>query len=385
MSNNILRNLVAGYVENITDKLEYIVDNLYENPEVSFQEENSSKVLCDILQDEGFEVKKNIANLNHSFIAKYGSASPRIAYICEYDAIEGIGHGCGHNITSAINLGAAVGVKRAIDEIGGSVEVIGCPAEEKYFTKIAMEKEGIFSGLDAIICGHARDKTYESGTSLGMKIIHFTFKGKEAHTSLNFRDAVNALSPCIMLFNMVESIKLQYAETAFINGIITNGGKAINIIPGESRCMFMVKSIENNTVDLICDKIVECGKFISSTFQCNIEYTYTESEYMPIKTHRGLSRLACHNFKERGILNIHGPAAISASLDIGGISHRIPTIHPYIGISETPIKYYSKEFAESTVTPYAKKNMLKAACALALTGIDIIENVSILGENEIAE
>lgn len=383
--NNNIRSLVAGYVESINDRLEYIVDNLYKVPELSFNEESSSKTLCDILEVEGFKIQRDVAKIKHSFTARYGTSSPTIAYVCEYDSIENVGHGCGHNVMSAINVGAAIGLKRAIDEIGGSVVVVGCPAEEKHPTKIIMDKEGIFNGVDAIICGHARDKTFESGTSLGMQIVHFTFKGREAHTSLNFKDGINALSPCIMLFNLVESIRAQYGATSFINGIITHGGKAINIVPGESRCMFMVKALEKSTVNTILDRIIESAKFISKAYRCDVEYTYPSAEYMPLRTHSGISKLLCHNLKESGILNVHGPAAISASLDIGTLSQKIPTVHPYIGISEDPVKYYSKDFADCTIKSFAKENMLKAACALALTGVDIILNKDILTKDIIED
>jgi metal-dependent amidase/aminoacylase/carboxypeptidase family protein len=112
-----------------------------------------------------------------------------------------------------------------------------------------------------------------------------------------------------------------------------------------------------------------------------MEFTYPESEYMPLKTHHQLSKIACHNFKERGITEIHGPVTVPTSLDIGNISHRIPTINPYIGICEEPVRYYTKEFSDCTITSYAKETALKAAVALALTGVDIIQSPDILKSN----
>jgi amidohydrolase len=378
---NNTRYLVAGYVENTRDKLEGIVDTLYENPETSFNEKISSALLMDILRDEGFEIQENIAKIKNSFSASYGFRHPRIAYICEYDAIEGVGHGCGHNITSGINIGAAIGLKRAIDEIGGGVVVIGCPAEENHYTKITMMNNGIFDDMDAIICGHARDKTSESGTSLGMTVIHIAFKGYEAHSSINFKDGKNALYPCVMLFNLVETLKSRYTINTFINGIITHGGRAINIIPGESRCMFMVKSTNKEIIDNVCEEIINCAKFSAKIYSCDMEYTYPEPEYMPLKTHSDISRILCHNLKERGIDDIHGPLTVAASLDIGNISHRVPTVHPYIGICENPVQYYTKDFSDCTIKHYAKTRMLEAATALALTGVDIIQNPDILKKN----
>ncbi|EYE89847.1 hypothetical protein Q428_00020 [Fervidicella metallireducens AeB] len=375
---NAVRAMVAGYVENFKDKLEYIVDTLYKNPELSFNEEKSSEILISILKDEGFKITENVANINYSFKAEYGSSSPKIAYLCEYDAVKNMGHANGHNITSAINLGAAVGLKRGIEKIGGSVVLIGCPAENKYPSKIVMLSEGVFSDVDAIICGHAMDKTCESGSSLGMSIVDLTFIGRQAHSSLNLKEGINAITPCVMLFNLIESLKNKYHHRGFINGIITNGGDDISLIPGEVSCSFMVKSADKKVISDILNQIINSADFTAKLYNCKVDYKVSEHEYLPLITNHDLSTIACHNLKERGIINIHGSITSLASLDIGNVSQIIPTIHPYIGICEEPTQYYSKEFADCTITSYAKENMLKAACALALTGIDIIQNPDII-------
>lgn len=369
---NNSRFIIRGHIESKKDILENIVTYLYNNPETSFNEEAASSFLCKILDEKGFEVKSNLYGIKNSFIGIYGKGSPRIGYICEYDAIEGIGHGSGHNISSAINIGAALGLRDLVDEIGGSVAVIGCPAEEEYPMKIKMYACGVFQNIDAIICGHAREKTSESGSSLGMTVLDIKFKGVEAHSSINFKMGINALYPCVMLFNLVETIKSRYLNS-FINGIIKEGGKEINIIPGEARCMFMIKSQDKKTIDSICEEIINCVKFSSKLYSCDFEYSYPEAEYMPLKTHEKLSTIICHNLKENGIVDIHGPIVVPESLDIGNISHNIPTVHPYIGICLENVQYFSKEFSDNTITVYAKDRMLKAACALGITGIDIIQ------------
>ncbi|MDF2673025.1 MAG: family metallopeptidase [Clostridiales bacterium] len=375
---NNTRFLVAGYVENLKGQIEHVIDYLYENPETSFNEAKSSDLICSILTGEGFEVDKVVAGIKNSFIASYGSSKPRVAYICEYNATEGLGHGCGHNVTSGINMGAGIGLKRIVDEIGGSVLVIGCPSEESYPTKIIMLNSGVFDDIDAVICGHAMDRTCESGSSLGMLVLKLKFKGKEAHTSVDLHKGINALQPCIMLFNMVEAIKSKYNTDIFINGIINNGGKSVYFIPGEVDCTFMIKSQDKSIMDNACQEIIGCAEFAGKLYKSSLEYTYPEVQYLPLVTHEKLSKIACHNLKERGIIEIHGPVTVSGSLDIGNISQRLPVIHPYIGICEAPIPYYSKEFAAATITRYAKDNALKAAQALALTGVDIIQGSNIL-------
>ncbi len=373
-----IRYLPARHIEASKEKILSIVDFLYKNPETSFNEHKASDFLTSMLKEEGFSVERDIYDIKNSFKAVYGSKSPTIAYICEYDALPGIGHGSGHNIASAMNIGAALGLKGVIDDIGGRVMVLGCPSEERIPTKIDMLNKGAFKDVDAVICGHPWDKTCESGSSLGMAVIRIEFKGHEAHTSINFKEGVNALSPCITLFNLIETLRARYAVDSFINGIISHGGKLINLIPGEAECMFMIKSINSNKVDEIIDSLIHCAEFSCKIHNCSMEYSYPEPKYLPLKTHEELSKIMSHNLKENGIIDIHGPITIPEALDIGNISHKLPTAAPYVGICSEGVRYYTSEFNQCTIGDYAKDRMLKGACALALTGMDIIQKPDIL-------
>jgi amidohydrolase len=367
-----------GYIENMKWKLDAIIETLYADPELSYNEVRSSELLCSFLAAEGFSIKRDVAKIKNSFIAEYGSASPRIAYLCEYNAIDKIGHGCGHNVSSAISIGAAAGVKQALQFTDGSVAVFGCPAEDKFHSKISMLNSGLFDDIDAVLYAHAGEKTSESGSSLGMTVLYFDFTGKEAHVSINFREGINALYPCILFLRLVEEVKEKHEGRIFTNSIIREGGKDIAMIPGETKCAVMIKSQDKAVIDSACEEIINCAKFASKLYRCDVTFNYPEVEYMPFKTNEELSKILSHNLKESGITNIHGPITISTSLDFGNISHKIPSVQPYIGICDEGIKYFTKEFADSTIKELAKDNALKAACALALTGIDIIQQPSIL-------
>lgn len=374
---NNTRFIVTGYVESIKDRIESVIDNLYEKNPSSFDEAKASELIMGILSDEGFEIVKEAAGIKNSFIASYGSSKPKVAYICEYNAREGLGHAFGHNISSGINMGAGIGLKRIIDEIGGSVLLIGCPSLNLESSKIKMLKNGIFDDIDAVICAHVMDKTCESGTSPGMQILRLKFKGREVHTSIDLNNGINALKPCVMLFNMVEAIKADHSSI-FINGIINNGGRSISHVPGEAECTFMIKSQDPSLIENVHQEILSSAEFLSRLWECTLEYDFPESRYLPLKTHEKLSKIACHNLKESGIIEIHGPLGVSVSLDIGNISQVVPVIHPYIGICEASIPCGSKEFSEATISSYARENALKAAMALALTGVDIIQSPDIL-------
>ncbi|QCX33477.1 M20 family metallopeptidase [Caloramator sp. E03] len=375
---NSIRYSIKRIIDCKKEKLEHIVDFMYKNPELPSREEKSFSLLTSILKEEGFNIETDIAGIKHSFKAQYGKNKISVAYICEYDAAKNLGHVFGHNITCAINIGAAIALKEVLDKVGGSVIVIGSPSEMNMSGKIEMMKKGIFNGIDAVICGHAMDKTCESGSSLAMALMDIEFKGKSAHTSINFNEGINALTPGITFLSLIERLKVKYSNSIFINTVIRKAGDDINVIPDECLLTIMVKAVDMNILDIVCKSIEECANFSSSLHSCKSSINYVGEKYMPLKTNEKLSMLVCHNLKECGILEIHGPLNLMASLDLGNISYNIPTVHPYIGISNTPVKYYTKEFCEATITPYAKEQMLKAAAALAITGADIIQKPDIL-------
>jgi metal-dependent amidase/aminoacylase/carboxypeptidase family protein len=182
----------------------------------------------------------------------------------------------------------------------------------------------------------------------------------------------------IMLFRLVEAVRANHSETIYVNGIITNGGRALNIISGTSACSFMIKAEKKEIIDEISEEIVQCARFAAKLYRCDVDFTYRAPEYLALKTHDELSMITCHNLKERSLIDLKEPAPVLASLDISNISYHIPTVHPYIGICDENVPYYTKAFADCTTTPMAKENMIKAACALALTGVDIIQKPDIL-------
>ncbi len=376
---NAIREVVCGYVENIKPKLENIVLALYGRPEPSGMEEKSSLLLMNVLEEEGFEIDYPVCEIPYSFKASYGTSGPTVGYVCEYDAIPGIGHGCGHNLSSAINIGAAIGLKRAISEIGGRIVVVGCPAEEDTPTKINMYKEGVFSGLSALLCGHAWSDTHESGSSYGMRVMDFTFHGKPAHTSINPQEGNNPLYPCVLTLRLCDIVKTRYSSDIFINTKIHDTPSPINLIPESYSCSIMVKGKDSSTINEVMGKVIDCARFSAEIYSCVLEVFTQLPEYKPLKTHNSLSRIACHNLKERGLLEINPPEVSMVSLDIGCVSQEIPTVHLYIGICrDKEVPYYSMEFSECTIKRYALDIMLKAACALALTGVDIIQKPEIL-------
>jgi metal-dependent amidase/aminoacylase/carboxypeptidase family protein len=365
-----VRACTTGYIQNLKNRLEYIVDFMYDDSG-SLNEERSRTLLCDLFTSEGFNVEKDVYDVKNSFKATYGNEPTGIAYICDYDSNSKVSNVCSHNFTSAMNAGAALGLKRAITEIGGSVTVFGCPSN----SKIKLLNMGAFNGTNAIICGHATYKTSESGSSLGSTSIDFTFKRKKSGNEIEVMGIASSLNPCILLFNLSELFKANYPAKFILNYTIKNNN---DFTPEETSCSFTVKGCERNIINFATEELIECAKFAARLYGFTVKCNKAEHSYEPLKTHPELSRIACHNLKECGITNIHAPVIIGEGIDLGNISNMIPTINPGIGICKKDLNLTAEEFNKTVRSPFSKENMIKAACALALTGVDVIQKPEVL-------
>ncbi|KRQ86772.1 p-aminobenzoyl-glutamate hydrolase subunit B [Caloramator mitchellensis] len=366
---NIDRSLITGYIENKRDKLENLVDMLYHLPLDSNHETNAFNIICDFLNQENFNIEKNIDNIQNTFIASCGSGNKKVAFICEFEAQEN-GYTNGHNIQCAMNIGAALGFKRVINEIDAQILIYGFPKEEKLPLKISYEHRRLFNGINLIVCGHPGEKTYEGVNSTAMSIMKFDFIGKEASFNFYPNEGISSIVPMIKFLDIIQDLKSNANSSYLLNYTIINNGNEILKIPKMVSCRIAIKANEYRILESVKDNIIETAKFVSRIYGCDINFT-VEEDYMPLKKNVELIKIVSHNLKESGITNIHGPLSTALSLDIGNISQKIPTIHPYIEISQGEV-YGTVGFRDSTIKKYAKDMMIKASCALALTALDFI-------------
>ena len=159
-----------------------IVKTLYDNPETGFEEYETQKVLVKYLEDAGFDVKSSVV-IDTDFVAEYksGKEGPTIAYMCEYDALPEVGHGCGHNLIAGIGIAAGEALKSVVDEIGGTVRVVGTPGEENFGGKVKMSEAGVFDDVDAALMVHPSTENGVGSRSLAILPIKYEFFGKNAH------------------------------------------------------------------------------------------------------------------------------------------------------------------------------------------------------------
>ena len=350
-----------------------INDYIYANPELGNEEFKSSSKLIAFLEEHNFTVEKGLLGIETSFRAIYDSKKPgaTIGYLCEYDALPEIGHGCGHNMIGVMSSAAGIALSKVIDEIGGKIIVYGTPAEETNGAKVVFAEEGIFDELDVAMLVHPSDVNMKSGTTQALYPLEFRYKGKTAHAASCPQNGVNALNSVIQLFNGIDALRQHVTPDVRMHGIIVKGGVAANIVPDEAFTQFYFRAATKETLDDILTKVKNIAQGAALMTGATLEMERYEFPNDNLVTHENLSEAFNQNLRELGITEIAPPKS-SGSSDIGNISHKVPTIHPYIQVSACPAPGHTVELAQATVSELGHERLLTGAMALAYTGYDVL-------------
>lgn len=358
----------------IKERLAEISDYIYNNPELGNEEYKAVEALTTFLKEHDFKVEAPIAGMDTAFKATFDSGKPgmTIGYLCEYDALPKIGHGCGHNMIGVMSAGAGVALSKVLDEIGGKVIVYGTPAEETNGGKVILAEAGVFDELDAAMIVHPDGETRASGSSSALYPIRFIYKGKTAHAASCPEKGINALNSVIQLFNGIDALRQHVTSDVRMHGIITKGGVAANIVPDEAIADFYFRASTKERVTEVVEKVKKIAEGAALMTGATLEMERYELPYDDLNTNEILSEMFNNNLRELGITDIKEAKATGGSSDIGNVSHVAPTIHPYIGITDCPMVGHSIEMANATTTSKAHDRLLIAALAMAYTGHDVI-------------
>lgn len=371
---------IVTHLSMLKDEIFDLSKYLYENPEKSFQEYKACNYIVNMLKKNNFKVTENYLEIPTAFYAQYGTGHPKICYLCEYDAIDKEGHIVGHNLISAISLGAAISLSKVVPKINGSVIVIGCPGEFLGSSKVTMTKQGTFNDIDVVLMAHPDVITAESGSSMAIVPIKITYKSKEGFAYRKSKGH-SALDACLFTFNTLELLSKGFEEDTSIDGVILRGGSSPYLLPSETESKFYIRAPKMNAACNIEKKLRELVKITSSIMEIESDICLYELPYDELVPNKVLSRIFSHNLKESGIIEIGPPKDTNSGLSLGTVSQVVPCIHPYISITEdNKVPYSSSEFAKATVSDFAQDRVMKTAQALALTGFDLSENESLLSQ-----
>ena len=364
---------VKDAVESQRRQLIQLSLTIHDNPELGFQEEKASSWLTDYLESRGFQVERGIAGLSTAFQARYGQGRPRLALLAEYDALPKLGHGCRHNLIPASASGAGIASKLVVDQLGGSIVVLGTPGEESLGGKIDMVKAGVFQEIDAAMMVHPGVRNIVTVQALASIPLDVEFFGKSAHAAAQPHKAVNALEALILAFNSINSLRQHIKEKARIHGIIIDGGEAPNIVPDHSAARFLIRAPDYAYLEELKEKVLNCFKGASLASGAELKYNWGDKIYAPMKNNLILAGLFSQNLESVGChVEAFDPSFGFGSTDMGNVSQVVPSMHPMVAIASLEVSLHTSEFASAAASEAGHKGLLNAAKAMAMTVVDIL-------------
>ena len=379
MDTGELKTIVTGEISSDKRQLAQLSRKLHDNPEVAFQEHHAVEWLTGYLEAKGFSVETGICDLPTAFRAGYGSGKPVVAFLAEYDALPGIGHACGHNLIATSAVAAGMAVRRVVDEVGGSVLVFGTPGEELYGGKAMMAERGAFDGVDAAMITHPGGGNRVIMHTLAVQTLDVEFIGREAHAAAQPETGINALEAMILSFNAVNSLRQHVKEKARIHGVITDGGRASNIVPAHSAASFMVRADEEEYLDELEARVIDCFNGAAVATGAELRYTWGEVRYAPMLNNLTLAELFRNNFISLGRdIPLGDTTIMNFSTDVGNVSQLLPTIQPLVSVAPENVLIHSPRFAEVAATDEALDCLLDAAGAMAMTAVDLLADPAVI-------
>lgn len=361
-------------IDEASGRLRELSLEIHSHPEVNFEERVAHGALTSFLEHDGFAVERGAFGLETAFRAVAGSGAPAIAVFCEYDALPGIGHGCGHNLIAASGAAVGLGLTAALGNGNGTVVVLGSPAEEGGAGKVLMIERGALDGIDAAMMLHPTRGDSAWPTLIAIETIKVEYFGRNAHASASPWEGVNALDAMILAFSAISAMRQQIRPSDRVHGVITNGGVKPNIIPDYTSAEFYIRAATTTHLDELRSKFHGCLEGAALATGCQLEVSELNRPYRDVRTNDVMAEVYCANMErfdqKLPPRELSGAALGGASTDMGDVSHTVPSIHPMFGIPTTAPNH-TAEFATAAGTLEAHACMIRAAKALACTALDL--------------
>jgi len=372
---------VNSAIDGLKNELVRIAREIHANPELGYQEYNSSRLLCEFLEKSGFDVEKNIAEMETAFSASYckSPGGPVIALLAEYDALSGIGHGCGHNMIGTSAAGAAIGLSQLTD-FQGTIIVVGCPAEEAGLDgaggKVRLVESGFFDNIDAAMIFHPMPLTMVGGETTALIGLEFQFTGRAAHSAGNPWDGINALDGVLQTYNSINALRQHLWDDVRIHGIITQGGDAPNIVPEQAAARFFIRSQNNDYLNETVKKIKNCAKGAALATGAELNINKFNNFYAAMKSNTILAGIFKNNLEALG-LKVEGKKKGKGSTDVGNVSRVIPACELSIRLGNGIVPH-TREFLDAANSEAGYSVMMQGAKVLAMSFIDLSESPELM-------
>jgi amidohydrolase len=360
---------VRARVEEVREELLSLSRRIHAHPETAFEEHRAAGWCADVLRRHGFAVTAPAYGLDTAFAATYGSGPVTVALACEYDALPGLGHACGHHLIAGAGIGAALALAPYADGLGLTVKVLGTPAEERGAGKQLLLDAGAFDGVDAAMMVHPCPFELAEFQSFAMGSLEVTYRGKSAHAAMNPQDGRNAADALTVAQVALGLLRQHLPGDWKVHGITTEAGTALNAVPERARAAYALRTPSVAELRELRARVEDCFRAGALAAGCGIDLVQPSPDYLDFRTDPELVALWAANARELGRPEpvVRGPFA---STDMGNVSHVVPSIHPVLDIGSGTSGPHQPEFAAAAATPAAERAMLEGAVGLAWTAAD---------------
>src|SRR5271163_1652854 len=343
---------------------------IHAEPELAFAEHRSCAKAQTLVAERGFEITAAAGGLDTAFRADFGSGPLTVGICAEYDALPGIGHACGHNIIAASAVGAALALADVADELGLTVSLLGTPAEEFGGGKVLLINAGVFDDLALAVMMHPGPVDIAAARSLTLSAVRVTYRGKEAHASAAPFLGVNAADAATVAQVAIGLLRQQLAPGQQVHGIVTDGGQAANIIPGQTELQFTMRATGASSLAALEAKVRDCFLAGAVATGCDYNVEYTEPMYDALKPDPWLAETVRAEMTRLGRTPVEpelGAAQPLGSTDMGNVTQLLPGIHPLVAVDAGGAWLHQPDFTAAAAGPSADRAVVEGAIMLART------------------
>ena len=379
-----LEELIAREAAEMTE----LMRDLAAHPEVALEEHRSARAIADSLAAHGIDAQVGVYGLDTAIRAEIRGAgaehddAPTLAILAEYDALPGVGHGCGHNVIAVMGLGAFLALAAIAEEdpsaVPGRIVFLGTPAEEGHTGKEYMAREGAFEGLDAAVMAHPYGYDLADQTWLWRRTLTVEYHGHTAHASAQPFMGRNALDAATLMYQGLGLLRQQTPPTDRIHAVIREGGERASVIPDHARLDLYVRSQRPETLKVLSERVEDVAR--GAALMAGVGLTVRWDEHppsLPVRTNETLTGRWVQAQRRRGRDPLpHGVVSpsLAASTDFGNVSYRVPGIHPVIRIAPPEVALHTREFAAWAVSEQARDAAADGAYGLAATVLDTLHD-----------
>ncbi|RBQ77687.1 hypothetical protein FVER14953_05680 [Fusarium verticillioides] len=377
---------IVSAVDQELNALRKINSAIHDNPELCFKEFKAHDNITALLESLGFAVERHAYSLDTSFVAEYGQGGRLVTICSEYDALEGVGHACGHNLIATASIASFLGIAAALEQSGapGRVRILGCPAEEGGGGKIKLIQAGAFKDVDAALMVHAStplDIPQPDGAAAvggrSVAIFRGIFTGEPAHAGVVPWNGINALDAASLTYSAISMLRQQIRPTDRLNLYIKEGGQMTNIITARSVVEVGVRTLTLRENEKLQERVRNCFKGAALATGCKIEFESVMDTYADLHSNEPLCNEFTDIMSRHFDSHFHGdmrdPHISGGGSDFGNVSYECPSLHPLFIIPTLPTdNVHAPGFTRAAGEPAAFDAAIKAAKGIALLGVKVL-------------